>query len=100
MLASQLSVGKVKMYGLNSFVMIKDQSIHCLISLFFPSGRNILKCCLEADASDTSVSNGDEVTALNSTSSVNVLVTSGSLVPSLVKILLFKLNKFISHENG
>lgn len=31
---------------------------------------------------------------------INVLVTSGALIPSLVKCLLFRLDDFISHENG
>lgn len=31
---------------------------------------------------------------------VNVLVTSGSLIPSLVKCLLFRLDSLISHGNG
>lgn len=31
---------------------------------------------------------------------VNVLVTSGSLIPSLVKCLLFHLDSLITHENG
>jgi hypothetical protein len=31
---------------------------------------------------------------------VNVLVTSGSLIPSLVKCLLFHLDNSITHENG
>ncbi|KAL6008493.1 hypothetical protein ACLOJK_034005 [Asimina triloba] len=31
---------------------------------------------------------------------INVLVTSGSLIPSLVKCLLFRLDKVIAHENG
>lgn len=30
---------------------------------------------------------------------INVLVTSGSLIPSLVKCLLFRLDKSITHEN-
>ncbi|XXG66595.1 hypothetical protein AAC387_Pa06g0135 [Persea americana] len=43
------------------------------------------------------------VTTVDSTDmkcrNINVLVTSGSLIPSLVKCLLFRLNDFISHEN-
>lgn len=31
---------------------------------------------------------------------VNILVTSGSLIPSLVKCLLFRLDKLITHGNG
>ncbi|KAG6792034.1 hypothetical protein POTOM_001172 [Populus tomentosa] len=31
---------------------------------------------------------------------INVLVTSGSLIPSLVKCLLFRLDNSITHENG
>lgn len=31
---------------------------------------------------------------------VNVLVTSGSLIPSLVKCVLFRLDGLITHQNG
>lgn len=31
---------------------------------------------------------------------INLLVTSGSLIPSLVKCLLFRLDNMIAHENG
>lgn len=31
---------------------------------------------------------------------INLLVTSGSLIPSLVKCLLFRLNSMITDENG
>lgn len=31
---------------------------------------------------------------------INVLVTSGSLIPSLVKCLLFRLDDLILHDNG
>ena len=31
---------------------------------------------------------------------INVIVTSGSLIPSLVKCLLFRLDDLFSYENG
>ncbi|KAM0026691.1 putative Eyes absent family, EYA domain superfamily [Helianthus debilis subsp. tardiflorus] len=31
---------------------------------------------------------------------INVIVTSGSLIPSLVKCLLFRLDDLISYDNG
>ncbi|MCO5581506.1 hypothetical protein L7F22_035391 [Adiantum nelumboides] len=60
------------------------------------AGRTILQSCVESSASEAE---GNCSMGLGFTSLVNVVVTSGSLVPSLVKILLFKLNKFISHEH-
>lgn len=60
------------------------------------SGRTILQRCLETFQINLSDADGNGSTGL---SSVNLLVTSGSLVPSLVKILLFKLDKFIPREN-
>ncbi|KAH7300508.1 hypothetical protein KP509_24G065900 [Ceratopteris richardii] len=54
------------------------------------AGRTILQSCMEADGNDM---------GLSTTNMVHVLVTSGSLVPSLVKILLFKLDKFIPYEH-
>lgn len=63
------------------------------------AGRTILQCCLEAPEKNTSNITANGTTGFSSTGSVNVLVTSGSLVPSLIKILLFKLDKFISHQN-
>ncbi|MCO5582360.1 hypothetical protein L7F22_036254 [Adiantum nelumboides] len=60
------------------------------------AGRTILQSCVESSASETDANCS---MGLGFTSLVNVLVTSGSLVPSLVKILLFKLNKFFSYEH-
>lgn len=60
------------------------------------AGRTILQSCLDSTVSEA---DGNGSTGLGISSLINVLVTSGSLVPSLVKILLFKLNKFISHEH-
>lgn len=51
----------------------------------------------------TSISNPAEYTADSSHSgnqNINVLVTSGSLVPSIVKCLLFRLDEFFLTENG
>ncbi|KAI5071415.1 hypothetical protein GOP47_0013666 [Adiantum capillus-veneris] len=61
------------------------------------AGRTILQSCIESSVSEGDGNGGSM--GLGFTSLVNVLVTSGSLIPSLVKILLFKLNKFISHEH-
>lgn len=67
------------------------------------AGRTVLQCCLDSHQSvgqqNTEKDGENAVTGSRSSNCVNVLVTSGSLVPSLVKCLLFKLDKFISDEN-
>jgi len=35
-----------------------------------------------------------------SSQDIHILVTSGALIPSLVKCLLFRLDTFLRHENG
>jgi hypothetical protein len=49
-------------------------------------------------------SSGKDTTSTDSIDSknqhVNVLVTSGSLIPSLVKCLLFRLDSVLTHGNG
>ncbi|CAN8287474.1 unnamed protein product [Cochlearia groenlandica] len=43
---------------------------------------------------------GNEASAIDQSSQdIHILVTSGALIPSLVKCLLFRLNTFIKHEN-
>ncbi|XP_014507150.1 eyes absent homolog 4 isoform X1 [Vigna radiata var. radiata] len=64
------------------------------------SARTFLKECLgEDEDAVSSIASSD--TSYNSTNvkHVNVLVTSGSLIPSLVKCLLFRLDSLISHGN-
>ncbi|XP_047167471.1 eyes absent homolog isoform X1 [Vigna umbellata] len=64
------------------------------------SARTFLKECLgEDEDAVSSITSSD--TSYNSTNvkHVNVLVTSGSLIPSLVKCLLFRLDSLISHGN-
>lgn len=60
------------------------------------AGRTILQRCVEASRSDLSEAAGN---GSSWPGCMNTLVTSGSLVPSLVKLLLFKLDTFFSHEN-
>ncbi|PPD84489.1 hypothetical protein GOBAR_DD18569 [Gossypium barbadense] len=66
------------------------------------SARALLEQCLAGNEDPTicnTVAGG--VVRSNATGSrhINVLVTSGSLIPSLVKCLLFRLDNLISHEN-
>ncbi|XP_021895605.1 eyes absent homolog 3 isoform X1 [Carica papaya] len=42
---------------------------------------------------------GDISSTSRTVGHINVLVTSGALIPSLVKCLLFRLNDFIAHNN-
>ncbi|KAI4315138.1 hypothetical protein L6164_027981 [Bauhinia variegata] len=66
------------------------------------SARAILKDC-SAENTDLVSSVASAVTSTGSTTAksqnVNVLVTSGSLIPSLVKCLLFRLDSWITHGN-
>lgn len=44
---------------------------------------------------------GDGTSAVDKSSQdIHILVTSGALIPSLVKCLLFRLDTFLKHENG
>ncbi|TYH97383.1 hypothetical protein ES332_A12G239900v1 [Gossypium tomentosum] len=66
------------------------------------SARALLEQCLAGNEDPTicnTIAGG--VVRSNATGSrhINVLVTSGSLIPSLVKCLLFRLDNLISHEN-
>ena len=64
--------------------------------------RAFLEQCSSGKTDTTSTASADGM--VDSTDStyqhVNVLVTSGSLIPSLVKCLLFRLDNLITHENG
>lgn len=65
--------------------------LFCILDL----GRTLLQHCTgHTDSTPLSEASGNE--ALH----INVLVTSGSLIPSLVKCLLFKLDSFFTPENG
>ncbi|KAK7842808.1 eyes absent homolog [Quercus suber] len=65
------------------------------------SARAFLEQCSRGKTDTTSTASADGM--VDSTDStyqhVNVLVTSGSLIPSLVKCLLFRLDNLITHEN-
>ncbi|XP_020524855.1 eyes absent homolog 2 isoform X1 [Amborella trichopoda] len=66
------------------------------------SARALLEQCLEGDFFSSSASFHSSSTTSSchkKGEKVNVLVTSGSLVPSLVKCLLFRLNGSIPYDN-
>ncbi|OMO77259.1 eyes absent protein [Corchorus capsularis] len=67
------------------------------------SARAFLEQCLAGDE-DPTLSQTAAGGIVNSNDTrirhINVLVTSGSLIPSLVKCLLFRLDNLISYENG
>lgn len=67
------------------------------------SARTFLKECSAEEDKDAVSSNAFANTSSNSTNAkyqhVNVLVTSGSLIPSLVKCMLFRLDSLITHGN-
>ncbi|KAK9021037.1 hypothetical protein V6N11_011045 [Hibiscus sabdariffa] len=66
------------------------------------SARALLEQCLSGNEDPTSCNTvAGGVVSSNATGSrhINVLVTSGSLIPSLVKCLLFRLDNLISYEN-
>lgn len=63
--------------------------------------RTFLDECL-AGKEETSVAPADGIDDSVATKSqnINILVTSGSLIPSLAKCLLFRLDNMIAHGNG
>eukprot|EP00249_Psilotum_nudum_P022253 c28436_g1_i2 orf=322-1344(-) len=73
------------------------------------AGRTLLQSCLKAchtptlEVVDSTIQVDQQEQNINSatqaSNQVNVLVTSGTLVPSLIKCLLFRLDKFFSCEN-
>jgi len=68
-------------------------------------GRAFLEECLRTDSVSTqgaaNVESSEGLTEdQTSSQNVNVLVTYGTLIPSLVKCLLFQLDGFITLENG
>ena len=76
----------------------------CLVYFFFPNiARILLEQCLSGNEDPTSghTAAGGIVNS-NDTGlrHINVLVTSGSLIPSLVKCLLFRFDGLISYGNG
>ncbi|PON57063.1 Eyes absent family [Parasponia andersonii] len=64
------------------------------------SARTFLEEC-SAGKEETYVASADGTTdsVASKSQHINVLVTSGSLIPSLVKCLLFQLDNFITHGN-
>ncbi|KAF4381358.1 hypothetical protein G4B88_030265 [Cannabis sativa] len=64
------------------------------------TARTFLEEC-STGKEETSVATADGITdsAASKSQHVNVLVTSGSLIPSLVKCLLFRFDNIITHEN-
>ncbi|XP_062073663.1 eyes absent homolog isoform X1 [Humulus lupulus] len=64
------------------------------------SAHTFLEKC-SAGKEETYVATADGITnsAASKSQHVNVLVTSGSLIPSLVKCLLFRFDNIITHEN-
>lgn len=71
--------------------------------LFCYSARTCLEQCASANA-ELTPSDCSHIDANDGQGTkyqhVNVLVTSGTLIPSLVKCLLFRLGDIISYENG
>ncbi|CAJ1943125.1 unnamed protein product [Sphenostylis stenocarpa] len=64
------------------------------------SARTFLEECSGEDEDTVSlIASSDASSNSTNVKHVNVLVTSGSLIPSLVKCLLFRLDSLISHEN-
>lgn len=66
------------------------------------SARSLLKDCSVGKEDSTSLTTTDGGNSAINTSDrqhINVLVTSGSLIPSLVKCLLFQLDSLLPHEN-
>ena len=84
--------------------MFSFTSLDLLSIFFFPNiARILLEQCLSGNEDPTSghTAAGGIVNS-NDTGlrHINVLVTSGSLIPSLVKCLLFRFDGLISYENG
>lgn len=75
--------------------------INMLLFFFLLIARALLEEC-SAGLEGGSVVSADG--SINSAGSkcqhINLLVTSGSLIPSLVKCMLFRFNDMITHENG
>ena len=72
---------------------------------FSVSCPNVARTFLEecsAGKEETSVASADGITdsVASKSQHINVLVTSGSLIPSLVKCLLFRLDNIITQGNG
>ncbi|GKV10718.1 hypothetical protein SLEP1_g22042 [Rubroshorea leprosula] len=66
------------------------------------SAQSCLKECSVGKEDSTSLAASDRGSGVirpTDTQHINVLVTSGSLIPSLVKCLLFQLDSLITHEN-
>uniref|UniRef100_A0A7N2N1M6 protein-tyrosine-phosphatase n=1 Tax=Quercus lobata TaxID=97700 RepID=A0A7N2N1M6_QUELO len=63
--------------------------------------RAFLEQCSSGKTDTTSTASAEGMVDSSDSSyqHVNVLVTSGSLIPSLVKCLLFRLDNLITHEN-
>ncbi|OIW10310.1 hypothetical protein TanjilG_28061 [Lupinus angustifolius] len=61
----------------------------------------VMECCGENKDAVSSIASANTSTDITNAKyqHVNVLVTSGSLIPSLVKCLLFRLDKLITHGN-
>uniref|UniRef100_A0A2P2KHJ1 protein-tyrosine-phosphatase n=1 Tax=Rhizophora mucronata TaxID=61149 RepID=A0A2P2KHJ1_RHIMU len=67
------------------------------------SARSFLEQCsgMNEDSSNCCSSAGKSINHIDTNfNHINILVTSGSLVPSLVKCLLFRLDGLIAHGNG
>lgn len=71
-----------------------------IIPFYVNLARAFLEDCLFSDKPPLASADGTCNTASRSSQHVHVLVTSGSLIPSLVKCLLFRLNDLITPENG
>lgn len=92
--------------GLHSFLnqeMIKDlDELYDMTDKYtdrwLSSARVFLEEC-SAGSGGTSVVAADGINESAASKHINLLVTSGSLIPSLVKCLLFRLDNMIVHEN-
>lgn len=97
---------KQGLYGIFDKEMIKHwEDLYDLTDKYtdgwFSSALAFLKQCSGAGEGLTACVRSENETASTCTevSSVNLLVTSGSLIPSLVKCLLFRLDDLITPEN-
>lgn len=94
----------LKCFALTCLTVLHDPFyLHNLYPYIHDTARAFLEQCSSGrkDAA-SSVASADATidSPVSRYQHVNVLVTSGSLIPSLVKCLLFRLDNIITHENG
>lgn len=71
------------------------------LSPYYTVAHKLLEEC-SAGLEDSSLvsADGSIDSAGSKSQHINLLVTSGSLIPSLVKCMLFRFDNMITHENG